>query len=100
METLKRNESLIDADCEPSIEIDVGTIIDNSNPSVSVEKSFKTKEEAKQYLIWLKAKAESAALQNYQVSADIVEMHQKIVLKAIFTFECEAESMIFQFSTR
>lgn len=100
MENLNRNEPLLDADSEPSIEIDVGTIIDNSNPSISVEKSFTTKEEAEQYLAWLKAKAESAALQNYQVSADIAEVHQNIVLKATFTFECEAESMIFQFSTR
>ncbi len=80
--------------------VDVGTIIDNSDLSVNVEAHFANKEEAENALESLKNKANKAAFSGYELEEEIIEDEQGAKLKAVFTFECQAESMIFQLANR
>ncbi len=80
--------------------VDVGTVIDNSDLSVQIEKTFPTLEEAQSVLTHLKEKAADAAFSGFEVVDEIIAVDDKYLLKATFTFECQAESMIFQLATR
>lgn len=80
--------------------VDVGTVIDNSDLSVVVEKIFPSLKDAENVLAQLKEKAKEAAFSGFEVVDEILPVEDGFLLKANFTFECQAESMIFQLATR
>lgn len=80
--------------------VDVGTVIDNSDLNVSFKKIFQSKEEAEEVLAYLKTKAQKAAFSGFNVVNEIISTSDGYVLKANFTFECQAEAIIFQLEVR
>ncbi|MDG6897480.1 hypothetical protein A6A19_05680 [Actinobacillus delphinicola] len=80
--------------------VDVGTVIDNSDLNVQIEKKFATLKDAQEMLARLKEKAKESAFSGFEVVDEIESINDEFLLKATFTFECQAESMIFQLAMR
>lgn len=80
--------------------VDVGTIIDNNDLTVSFSQIYHTENQALEALKYLTNKANEAALNQCQINSNIKKMDDGFQLTADFTFECQAESMIFQLATR
>lgn len=79
---------------------DVGTIIDNSELSVDFSQVYESETAAQEALAYLTAKAREAETDPCEISSEIKEVNGKYQLDAKFTFSCQAETMIFQLSTR
>lgn len=81
--------------------VDVGTIIDNENCGVEFEQVYLSQEEAEVALQYLTEKANKAANDGpCQIASSIEKKDHGFLLSAEFVFSCQAESMIFQLSTR
>lgn len=80
--------------------VDVGTIIDNSECVVDFSQTYATEAEAQEALSYLTEKARAAESEPCQISSHIQAVSQGYELTASFEFCCQAETMIFQLSTR
>lgn len=80
--------------------VDVGTVIDNSDCTVNFEQIYATEGDAQEALAYLSEKAQTAASDPIQIHSEILKVDNGYQLKAVFPFEYQAESMIFQLSTR
>lgn len=80
--------------------VDVGTVIDNTDLTVLFSQTYETEEQAKEALIYLTEKAEKSAQTECKIESKIEKMDDGYKLDASFTFDCQAETMIFQLSTR
>lgn len=80
--------------------VDVGTVIDNSDCAVDFEQVYSTEQDAQEALAYLTEKANDAASDPVEIVSEINAVEGGYRLKATFAFEYQAESMIFQLSTR
>ncbi|TCP95549.1 uncharacterized protein (TIGR00743 family) [Cricetibacter osteomyelitidis] len=80
--------------------VDVGTVIDNSDCAVDFEQVYATEQDAQTALAYLTEKANEAAADPIEISSTIKAVEGGYQLTANFAFEYQAESMIFQLSTR
>ncbi|HDR1022688.1 TPA: YfcZ/YiiS family protein [Pasteurella multocida] len=80
--------------------VDVGTIIDGSDCTVDFEQLYATEELAQEALSYLTEKAKAAESDPCEIQSEIQKVDGGALLKAQFTFSCQAEAMIFQLSTR
>lgn len=80
--------------------VDVGTIIDNSECAVDFSQVYTTEAEAKEALAYLTSKARAAESEPCKITSDIKAVGNGYELNACFDFSCQAETMIFQLSTR
>ncbi|MDO4626071.1 MAG: YfcZ/YiiS family protein [Pasteurellaceae bacterium] len=80
--------------------VDVGTIIDGSDCGVDFEQVYATEELAQQALDYLTEKARAAESEPCQITSRIQSVDGGYQLTAHFEFSCQAETMIFQLSTR
>lgn len=80
--------------------VDVGTIIDNSDRTVEFSQTYASQAEAEEALAYLSSKAHAAASEPCQIESAIQPVAGGFQLEAKFEFSCQAETMIFQLSTR
>lgn len=80
--------------------VDVGTILDNTDCTASIEKVFATKDEAEAFLAKLTKKARDIESDACDITSDITEIADGFKLSADFSFSCQAETMIFQLALR
>lgn len=80
--------------------VDVGTIIDNSDLAVDFSQIYATEELAKEALTYLTEKAREAETDPCEITSNIYAVENGYQLDAKFVFSCQAETMIFQLSTR
>ncbi|MDA3977800.1 MULTISPECIES: YfcZ/YiiS family protein [Gallibacterium] len=80
--------------------VDVGTVIDNEDCGVNFSQVYATEEQAKEALAYLTEKARAAESDPCEITSEIVAVDGGYQLNASFTFCCQAETMIFQLSTR
>lgn len=80
--------------------VDVGTIIDNSERAVDFSQCYATEAEAQEALSYLTSKARAAESEPCEITSHIQAVENGYELTARFNFECQAETMIFQLSTR
>lgn len=80
--------------------VDVGTIIDNEDCGVDFQQIYATEQQAKEALAYLTEKAKQAETDPCEITSEISAVAEGYQLKAHFLFSCQAESMIFQLSTR
>ncbi|AWX15006.1 hypothetical protein CEP48_01995 [Mergibacter septicus] len=80
--------------------VDVGTVIDNEDCGVDFSQIYSTQADAEQTLAYLTEKARNTESEPCQITSDIKPVENGYQLTAHFLFCCQAESMIFQLSTR
>ena len=80
--------------------VDVGTVIDNEDCGVDFEQVYANEAQAQEALAYLTQKARATESEPCEIRSEISAVEGGYVLKAHFTFCCQAESMIFQLSTR
>ncbi|AVQ86972.1 MULTISPECIES: YfcZ/YiiS family protein [Plesiomonas] len=80
--------------------MDVGTILDNTDCTASLEKVFATKDEAEAFLAKWTQKARDIESEPCDITSDITEIADGFKLSADFSFSCQAETMIFQLALR
>lgn len=80
--------------------VDVGTIIDNSERAVDFSQCYATEADAQDALAYLTSKARVAQSEPCEITSNIKAVENGYELTACFTFSCQAETMIFQLSTR
>lgn len=80
--------------------VDVGTIIDNSECAVDFSQVYATEAEAQDALDYLTSKARLAESEPCNIRSEIKAVENGYELTANFDFSCQAETMIFQLSTR
>lgn len=79
---------------------DVGSILDNSERDVHIERQYATQQEAEQALAKLTQKAHDVESEPCQIRSEIKPIESGYQLNATFTFSCQAEVVIFQLGTR
>ncbi|WP_032093216.1 MULTISPECIES: YfcZ/YiiS family protein [Pasteurellaceae] len=79
---------------------DVGTVIDNSDCTAHIERHYSSEEEAQNALAEFTRKARNAETDPCQIQSRIEKTDDGVVLKADFTFSCQAESLIFELGLR
>lgn len=79
---------------------DVGSILDNSERDVHIERQYATQQEAEQELAKLTQKARDVESEPCQIRSEINPTENGYRLNATFTFSCQAEVVIFQLATR
>lgn len=80
--------------------VDVGTIIDNSDRTVEITRIYTSQAQAEEALAYLTSKARAAESDPCQIQSEITKVEGGYALNASFEFSCQAETMIFQLSTR
>ncbi|MDH2925356.1 uncharacterized protein (TIGR00743 family) [Nicoletella semolina] len=80
--------------------VDVGTIIDNSECAVDFSQVYSTQAEAEEALAFLTNKARAAESEPCKITSEIKSVENGFKLKVHFDFCCQAETIIFQLSTR
>ena len=80
--------------------VDFGTVIDNTECTVTYNHDFSSEEEARQMLDKLTKKARSIESDPCQISDTIETNGGSTHLKANFVFACATERMIFQLALR
>ncbi|WP_040976781.1 YfcZ/YiiS family protein [Necropsobacter massiliensis] len=79
---------------------DVGTVIDNSDCTAHVERHYASEQEAQNALAEFTRKARNAETDPCQIQSTITKTDDGVLLKADFTFSCQAESLIFELGLR
>ena len=79
---------------------DVGSIFDNSERDVHIERQYASQQEAEQALAKFTQKARDVENEPCQIHSEITPTENGYQLKATFTFSCQAEVVIFQLATR
>ena len=79
---------------------DVGSILDNSERDVHIERQYASQQEAEQALAKFTQKARDVENEPCQIHSEITPTDNGYQLKATFTFSCQAEVVIFQLATR
>ena len=79
---------------------DVGSILDNSERGVHIERQYASQQEAEQALTKLTQKARDVENEPCRIHSEITPTENGYQLKATFTFSCQAEVVIFQLATR
>lgn len=82
--------------CKPSST----AMFDNEEVGIEFEQAFPTQAEAEQVLAQLVAKAHEVESDPCVIESSVSEVEGSFVMKAKFTFCCQAETMIFQLSLR
>lgn len=80
--------------------VDVGTIIDNSECVVDFSQVYASQAEAEDALAYLTSKARAAETDPCEIQSQITAVTNGYELNASFAFCCQAETLIFQLSTR
>ncbi|QIW15018.1 hypothetical protein A4G20_00855 [Pasteurellaceae bacterium RH1A] len=80
--------------------VDVGTIIDGSDCAVDFSQVYANQAQAEEALAYLTEKAQAAQSDPCKIESQFKEVDGGVELSARFEFCCQAESMIFQLSTR
>lgn len=80
--------------------VDVGTVIDNSERAVDFSQRYETETQALEALAYLTSKARAAESEPCDITSTIQAVENGYELTARFDFSCQAETMIFQLSTR
>lgn len=80
--------------------VDVGTVIDNEDCGVDFQQVYSSEQQAQEALAYLTDKARQAETDPCEITSEISQVAEGYELKAHFLFSCQAESMIFQLSTR
>lgn len=93
-----KNETPIE--CVGCNTFDVGSILDNSEVAAPFERVFETQAEAEEALAKLTQKARDTESEPCQIESEISPVDGGFLLKATFTFSCQAEVVIFQLGTR
>ena len=93
-----KNETPIE--CVGCNTFDVGSILDNSEVVATFEKIYATQADAEQALAKLTQKARDTESEPCQIESAINPVDGGFLLKATFTFSCQAEVVIFQLGTR
>ena len=78
---------------------DVGSILDNSERDVHIERQYASQQEAEQALAKFTQKARDVENEPCQIHSEITPTENGYQLKATFTFSCQAEVVIFQLAT-
>ena len=79
---------------------DVGSILDNSERDVHIERQYASQQEAEQALAKFTQKARDVENEPCQIHSEITPTENGYQLKATFTFSCQAKVVIFQLATR
>lgn len=79
---------------------DIGSIIDNSELCVDFSQVYESEKAAQEALSYLSTKAREAETEPCKIVSEIKEVNGDYQLDVKFTFSCQAETMIFQLSTR
>ena len=79
---------------------DVGSILENSERDVHIERQYASQQEAEQALAKFTQKARDVENEPCQIHSEITPTENGYQLKATFTFSCQAEVVIFQLATR
>ena len=79
---------------------DVGSILDNSERDVHIERQYASQQEAEQALAKFTQKARDVENEPCLIHSEITPTENGYQLKATFTFSCQAEVVIFQLATR
>lgn len=80
--------------------MDVGTIVDNTDCTVSYSRVFANRAEAEQTLAALSEKARNVESEPCQINPTFTDVDGGVQLDIDFVFSCEAESLIFQLGLR
>ena len=80
--------------------MDMGTILDGSDCSAVMEVALTTTDEAAAVLERLTQLAQSKSAEPVVVKHEVVEHQGQPLLRASFTFSCQAEALIFQLAAR
>ena len=80
--------------------IDIGTVIDGSDCSVSVELLLAADSNVEQALAELQHRANSLASEPVALSHQLQAQGSQQLLRATLTFPCQAEALIFQLNNR
>ena len=80
--------------------IDVGSVIDNSDCTVSWCEYFADRANAEAILAQLVNKARQVESEPCQISANISDQANNVKLEITFNFACQAEAMVFELSLR
>lgn len=80
--------------------MDIGTILDNTDCSVSYRHQFAGKAQAETMLETLTARANTVASEPCRINFTLLQTGQQITLAAEFEFACQAEALIFQLGLR
>lgn len=79
---------------------DVGTIIDNRDRIAEINQIYTSEAEAQDALSYLISKARAAESEPCQITSEIKVVDNGYQLSAKFEFAYQAETLIFQLSTR
>ncbi|MDU8923400.1 DUF406 family protein [Pasteurellaceae bacterium LIM206] len=79
---------------------DVGSILNNSELEVKIDKVFASQAEAESALAALTQKAHEIESEPCKITSDITPVDGGFKLTAAFEFSCQAEVVIFQLGTR
>ncbi len=80
--------------------VDVGTIMDNTDCTASWSQLYENRQQAEAMLQQLTDKARQIESEPCQIEARFSEQHDGVQLDVNFTFDCQAETMIFQLGLR
>ena len=75
---------------------DMKSLFDNRDCSLSFELIYNSHQEAQNALDYFTAKARETESEPCDIQAEITEIEENYLLKADFTFCCQAELVIFQ----
>lgn len=80
--------------------MDVGTIVDNTDCTVSYSRVFANRAEAEATLAALSEKARNVESEPCKINSTFTDVDGGVQLNIDFVFSCEAESLIFQLGLR
>lgn len=80
--------------------VDVGTVIDNRECAVTIEKNFADLATAQAALAFFSEKAKSIESEPCLIESQLHSTPTGAALQANFTFCCQAEAMIFELALR
>ena len=75
---------------------DMKSLFDNSDCSLPIEQIYATRQDAEGALEYFTLKARDVESEPCQIQSEIQQVEEGYVLKAVFTFCCQAELVIFQ----
>ena len=82
--------------CKPSST----AMFDNEECSIEFEQLYTSQQEAEQALAFLTEKARKVESEPCEIHSQFETTSEGVVMKAKFTFSCQAETIIFQLSLR
>lgn len=87
-------------ECTGCNTFDVGSILDNSETTATIQRTYENELEAKAALEKFTQKARDIESEPCEISSEITPVAGVVELNAHFKFSCQAEVVIFQLGTR